>query len=122
MVITIDRAKSVTIAVGPSAAGQTSTRPEQRLGILLVLLVLAMAMAGCASSTATSGQPPAACGSTIAAPASAYPVTIQNCGKTLTFDSAPKRVIIYYQPTLELMIALGWRAGDRQGRVRRPAG
>jgi iron complex transport system substrate-binding protein len=36
-----------------------------------------------------------------------YPVTIENCGQTLTFDKAPERVVTMYSPQTELMLALG---------------
>jgi iron complex transport system substrate-binding protein len=38
---------------------------------------------------------------------SQYPVTIENCGRTLTFDAPPKRVIGLWQPSNELLLALG---------------
>jgi iron complex transport system substrate-binding protein len=36
-----------------------------------------------------------------------YPVTIENCGHTLTFDKAPERVVTMYSPQPELLLALG---------------
>jgi len=36
-----------------------------------------------------------------------YPLTVQNCGRSVTFDKAPQRVITYYQTTLETLLALG---------------
>jgi iron complex transport system substrate-binding protein len=36
-----------------------------------------------------------------------YPITIENCGNTLTFDKAPERVVTMYSPQTELMLALG---------------
>jgi iron complex transport system substrate-binding protein len=36
-----------------------------------------------------------------------YPVTIENCGNTLTFDKAPERVVTTYSVTTELMLRLG---------------
>lgn len=36
-----------------------------------------------------------------------YPVTIQNCGRTLTFGRAPERVITTYSVTTEFMLRLG---------------
>ncbi len=36
-----------------------------------------------------------------------YPVTIENCGRTLTFDRAPERAYIGYQPVAELFVSLG---------------
>ncbi len=40
-----------------------------------------------------------------------YPLTIENCGRSITFDQAPQRVIAYYQTTLETLLALD--LGDR---------
>lgn len=36
-----------------------------------------------------------------------YPVTIENCGNTLTFDRAPERVVSLYSVTTELLLSLG---------------
>jgi iron complex transport system substrate-binding protein len=36
-----------------------------------------------------------------------YPVTIENCGNTLTFDKAPERVLSLYSVTTELLLRLG---------------
>jgi iron complex transport system substrate-binding protein len=36
-----------------------------------------------------------------------YPVTIENCGETLTFEKAPERVATMYSPQTELILALG---------------
>ena len=38
---------------------------------------------------------------------SAFPVTIKNCGRTLTFQHPPQRVISLWQPPNELLLALG---------------
>ena len=45
------------------------------------------------------------------ASATVYPLTIENCGRSITFDQAPPRVITYYQTTLETLLALD--LGDR---------
>jgi len=36
-----------------------------------------------------------------------YPVTVENCGRALTFDAPPERVIGLWQPSNELLLALG---------------
>lgn len=36
-----------------------------------------------------------------------YPVTVENCGNTLTFDKTPERVVTTYSVTSELMLRLG---------------
>lgn len=42
-----------------------------------------------------------------AASTASYPITIENCGRTLTFEKSPERVVVAYQPLAEIMIALG---------------
>ncbi|MFN8440069.1 MAG: ABC transporter substrate-binding protein [Caldilineaceae bacterium] len=49
----------------------------------------------------------AAFGGEAAASASSYPVTIENCGRKLTFEKAPERVVSLWQPQNELLLALG---------------
>ena len=46
-----------------------------------------------------------------AAFATEYPLTIENCGQTVTFDQAPERVVTVGQSTTEMLYALG--LGDR---------
>lgn len=38
---------------------------------------------------------------------SGFPVTIENCGNTLTFDQPPERVVSLYPPNTEILILLG---------------
>jgi len=38
---------------------------------------------------------------------SAFPVTIENCGRELTFDAPPQRVVSLWQPPTEMLLALG---------------
>jgi iron complex transport system substrate-binding protein len=38
---------------------------------------------------------------------STYPVTVENCGRELTFDAPPERVISLWQPPTEILLALG---------------
>lgn len=42
-----------------------------------------------------------------AAPAFAFPVTIDNCGRTLTFDAAPQRAVVHDLNMNEMAFALG---------------
>ena len=65
---------------------------------------LLTALAAC-SSTAAAPASPSTSGSTAAG--SGYPVSVQNCGRTLTFDSAPKRVVSLWQAPTEMLLALG---------------
>ena len=41
------------------------------------------------------------------AAATGYPVTVENCGNTLTFAKAPERVLATYQNVAEILVALG---------------
>lgn len=38
---------------------------------------------------------------------SSFPVTVENCGRELTFDAPPQRVISLWQPPTEMLLALG---------------
>jgi iron complex transport system substrate-binding protein len=38
---------------------------------------------------------------------SAFPVTIENCGRSLTFEQPPERVVSLWQPPNEILLALG---------------
>lgn len=40
-----------------------------------------------------------------------YPVSIENCGRTVTFDAAPENVVSLWQAPTEMLLALG--LGDR---------
>ncbi len=72
-----------------------------RLAALAAPLVLASAiLAGCASSAAPPVSAPAR------APA-AYPVTITNCGTSVTYTQAPQRAVSNDINTTEDMLALG---------------
>jgi iron complex transport system substrate-binding protein len=43
----------------------------------------------------------------LAAPALAFPVTVENCGRTLTFDKAPERAVVHDLNMSEMAFALG---------------
>lgn len=75
-----------------------------RAGCSIASLFLVPALvAGCATSDTS-----AAGGATTTAPASDhYPVTVENCGRTLTFDEAPSRAYLGYQSAAELFFGLG---------------
>ncbi|MGH8931305.1 MAG: hypothetical protein ACRDZO_11940 [Egibacteraceae bacterium] len=40
-----------------------------------------------------------------------FPVTVEHCGGTLTFEEPPSRVVSGYQPAFETLVAMG--LGDR---------
>jgi iron complex transport system substrate-binding protein len=71
----------------------------------LLALVAALTLTAC-------GQAPAAQqAETAAAPQAGFPVTVENCGRKLTFDKPPSKVVTGYHPSLETLLALG--LGDR---------
>lgn len=76
-----------------------STRRRRRT-ILAGALAAGLAMAGCsapaAPSTSPSGSAPAV-----------FPLTLQNCGQTITLDAPPKRVVATSLPALEATVAVG---------------
>lgn len=53
----------------------------------------------------------AACSGGAFAQATQYPLTLENCGETVTFNQAPKRVVAVGQTQTEILYALG--LGDR---------
>ena len=67
--------------------------------VFLLLLLTACQPMSAPAAPANDVAPPA--------PTSAYPVTIENCGRTLTFDQAPQRPVAIYQTATEFMLALG---------------
>jgi len=77
---------------------------------LLSACVVSVALAACGDD---DGQPAARAGES----AGRYPVKIQNCGRTLTFDRAPRRAVLPYHPVAELFVGLGLadRAVGRYG-------
>lgn len=80
-----------------------SARSRRQLRAGLVLAASAMlALTACAAGPAASGNSP-----TASAPAAAYPLSIANCDRTLTFEQAPQRVVSLAQPQTDLMVELG---------------
>jgi len=67
----------------------------------LVVLTVLVLLAGCGAEVRGDG----------AAPEAGYPVTVTNCGKEITFDHAPARIVAYDSGILETLFALG--LGDR---------
>jgi iron complex transport system substrate-binding protein len=65
----------------------------------LAVLTATALLAGCGAETARSG--------TISTAAEGFPLTIDNCGETVTVDAPPSRAIGYYQQSTELLLALG---------------
>lgn len=74
-------------------------RPLAASAILLTALVVSGCSAS-APSTAAEDTPSPAAGS-------AYPLTIDNCGTSVTFDEAPEDVLAIKSTSIEMMLALG---------------
>ncbi|WP_329080925.1 ABC transporter substrate-binding protein [Streptosporangium sp. NBC_01469] len=71
------------------------------------LLVLAVALTLTACSTAPATQEIGQKAEQSAAPQAGFPVTMDNCGRKLTFDKPPAKVVTGYHPALETLLALG---------------
>lgn len=91
------------------------TRPQggrapsagRRAALATALLTSTLALAACGSS-----DDPAPAATTAAAAGSGgarttYPLTIENCGRKVTFDAAPTRAVAVAQPAIETLLALG---------------
>lgn len=90
-------------------------------GLLAALLALALAACGAppAAPLPTTAEPtpaPAAQAAATAAPAAppdspeapaGFPVTVENCGDSLTFERPPERALVTYQNVAEILVALG---------------
>ncbi|MBO2944632.1 ABC transporter substrate-binding protein [Paenibacillus sp. F411] len=88
---------------------------KSKFNLPIIAFIAVVVLSGCASTgdpvpktsaPASSTSNPAGTSST-ALPSSAYPVSIENCGRTLTFDAAPERVVSLWQAPTEMMLALG---------------
>ncbi|RBQ20641.1 hypothetical protein DP939_06000 [Spongiactinospora rosea] len=72
----------------------------------LALLLSVLTLTACGAQPA---DPPdgAAARTTESRQADGFPVTVENCGRKLTFDKPPAKVVTGYHPALETLIALG---------------
>jgi iron complex transport system substrate-binding protein len=74
-----------------------------RFGYACSIAVLCAVLAACGgervggASTTTGGD----------ASADGFPVTVQNCGRPLTFDQPPSRAVLPYHPMAEIFVGLG---------------
>ncbi|MEU7989485.1 ABC transporter substrate-binding protein [Streptosporangium canum] len=71
---------------------------------LFALSLSALALVGCGAQPVT---PQAATTRPSAVQQAGFPVTVENCGRKLTFDKPPAKVVTGYQPALETLLALG---------------
>lgn len=83
-------------------------RPLRFAGLALPAVALVLAGCGTSASADSEAASPTESSETTA---TGFPVTVDNCGTEVTFDSAPERVLTVKSSTLELMLALG--LGDR---------
>lgn len=91
--------------------GVTTYSPIRRGVVLISAAALAVSSAACGSagSTPDSAKETSAPASATAAP-TAYPLTIENCGRKLTFGKAPSRVLLLNGASVaevESFVALG---------------
>ncbi|MCM3747975.1 ABC transporter substrate-binding protein [Paenibacillus pasadenensis] len=73
---------------------------------LMLAFIAVISLSGCGSGSAPETSVPDSTASPASA-MSAYPVSVENCGRTLTFNSAPERVVSLWQAPTEMMLALG---------------
>jgi iron complex transport system substrate-binding protein len=71
--------------------------------VFAVLLSLSLALTAC--TTVTSAGPPSAPAD--AAGHTGYPLTLQNCGVSVTFEKPPRRAVSLYQSSTEILLSLG---------------
>ncbi len=87
--------------------------PRHTLPALLTVASV-VTLTACSSSTVETTYSASATASSTpdaTADAASYPVTVDNCGFTLTLDSAPERIVTVKSTTTELLLSLG--LGDR---------
>lgn len=80
-----------------------------RIGVGLIVALCASTFVACGASeeVSTGSSTTAAAGEG----GTTYPLTIENCGTTVTYEQAPSRVVSLDQGTTELLLSLG--LGDR---------
>lgn len=81
-------------------------RPLALLALPGVLL-----LAACGAQSAAAPQPTSTATADASVAATAYPLTLDNCGFELTLDAAPQRVVAIKSSSIEMLLALG--VGDR---------
>jgi iron complex transport system substrate-binding protein len=69
--------------------------------------VLSLALLAACTPSATGSPGTASSSAADAAEASGFPLTIDNCGTDVTFETPPERVVTVKSSTLELLLALG---------------
>ena len=75
---------------------------------LTFLVLLLIGMTACVAPTAPVAPANTPVASTVSTATTAtYPLTIENCGRTLTFAGPPQRIIATFQSVAETLVALG---------------
>lgn len=74
-----------------------------RWSTLVCVPVMALAMVGCGPSEVVEDQPSVTRGEG----STKYPLTLQNCGREITVDSPPERVVSLDQDSTEILLSLG---------------
>ena len=89
----------------------------RKVAVALVALSTGLGLVGCGGAAADDGTPtgggaarPAALGDGATGP-TRFPLTLENCGSSVTFDAAPRRAVTLNQSAAEILIRLG--VGDR---------
>jgi iron complex transport system substrate-binding protein len=87
---------------GTLVSSHTSPRRLRAASLAGALVAATVVLAACSTSSATGAASPSSPAAT-----AAYPVTISNCGTSITFTKAPTRAVSNDINTTEDMIALG---------------
>lgn len=78
------------------------SRRSRTLATTALLFTASLALTACGSAPSIAAPP-----SPSPEAASAYPLTIDNCGTSVTFDGPPERVLAIKSTSIEMMLALG---------------
>ncbi|WP_280338953.1 ABC transporter substrate-binding protein [Nocardia neocaledoniensis] len=78
-----------------------------RIGLVSAAAVLASVLVACGSSESVEDAGTAAAGEG----STTYPLTLDNCGQSITIDAPPRRVVSLDQGSTEILLSLG--LGDR---------
>lgn len=81
----------------------TTSGPVRRTAATGATALVLLTAACSGSTTPPPTSPPGS------ATAAGYPVTVENCGRSLTVDAAPRRVVSLWQSNTEALLALGLR-------------
>lgn len=74
----------------------------RRTTTLALLSIFGVALAGCSGSSSASAPSPSP-----ESAATGYPLSYDNCGTEVTFETAPERVLAIKSTSIEMMLALG---------------